>query len=326
MLSKFYKVLAMCLCGLLMIAFVGCGNTTDEDEGEEKPSEKTESVFVDPNFETGFDIYGTGINGADRELQKSIKFGEEEPDWKIAQWYSQHFLDKGEVTLNDNLFSISDTSKSVVLDRNTGAITLSMNAGEEFESVQTSVGSFWPHLLLEQNIEPVKFSECETMEAHLSFQINRALDRASDFGEDKANLQAQFAWFVYVQNVNPDSAGLGEFLWFGFNLFDPTKLYAQQVSQQDFAGGNPGNYIYAMGAADCIGTERVKVGQKSEMTVDMFEAVQVGLDAAHAAGFMSNTTLQDCAITGMNIGFEIFDVWDLSVTLYDMGVTYTPKE
>ena len=60
--------------------------------------------------------------------------------------------------------------------------------------------------------------------------------------------------------------------------------------------------------------------------MDLIAAVEKGLAAAHEAGFMTNSELEDCSITGMNIGYEMFDVWDISTTIYDMGVSYTMKE
>ncbi|MBQ2769510.1 MAG: hypothetical protein IJF44_06020 [Clostridia bacterium] len=322
-------------CGILacLLAFgCACGETdggdTDSSTGDSSTPAPQEpvgiDVFADPDFDLGFDIYGTGINGATREVQKTVAFEENKlPVWSFAQWYSEYFLDKGDMILNDSLFALEDEAKSVKVNRNTGAVSLALNGAKEYGGVQGAPDAFWPHLLLQQTNAPVKFADCETMRATLTFRMDRATDCSSQFGEVPINMQAQFAWFIYVKNVNPDSAGFGEFLWFGFNLYDPTKLYAPTVSQQDFAGGTLGNYIYAVGAANWGGGKRVKIGEKVSFDVDMFEEVEKALDVAHQAGFMSNTTLQDCAITGMNIGFEVFDVWDMAATIYDMRVYYT---
>lgn len=331
-MKKFNRLLCAAIAAIMAFAVIGCGDKNNEpDEEENKNPPVTDEVigtdvFGDVKYEKGFDIYGTGVNGANREIQKTIAFSEgNSPLWSIAQWYSEYFLDKGEVTLNERTFSVADESKSVELNRATGALTLSLDASKEYDGVQGAIGIYWPHLLIQQTAVPVKFADCESMRARLTFRMNRATDCSSKFGSIPISLQAQFAWFVYVRNVNEASDGFGEFLWFGFNLFDPTKLYAPLVSQQDFAGGNAGNYIYAMGAADCIGSERVKIGETAKLDVDMFAAVKKALGVAHNAGFMSHTELEDCAVTGMNIGFEVFDVWDMSATIYEMRVTYTEK-
>ena len=311
-------------CGFLQGNDSSTGSSSADPVVSNKPTGM--NVFKDEAYENGFNIYGTGINGATRDLQKSVTFTEgKSPVWSIAQGYSQNHLDKGEIINNANLFKIQDTSKTFQLNKKTGAITMGMNASKEFTSVQTpaSVAAFWPHLLLEQSIAPVKMKDCEAMRAYLKFRIDRATDCASLFGDVEIQMQAQFAWFIYVKNVNPDSPGYNEFLWFGFNIYNPKALYAPTVSQQDYAGGTAGNYIYSIGAAKWNNNKRVKIGDTVELNMDMFTAVQEGLDKAHAAGFMMGTTIDDVAITGMNIGFEVFDVWDIQTTIFDMGVYYT---
>lgn len=334
MATKISRLLSLLLSAALLCACAGCGekNPTDDPSGNDPT---VYEVFDDGDFGTGFDIYGTGYDDAgnvvqaERALQKTIKFGKSAPAWSIAQWYSHYKLDRSEYILNENTFSISDTSKTVAVDRKSGAITLSMNAGKEYDGIQNagSLGYYWPHLLISPTeTEPVKIADCETMTVYLDFCIDKSEHHAADFGAEKPGLQAQFAWFVYVQNLTEGSAGYGEFLWFGFNLYDPTQLYAPHNEQQDFAGGNAGNYIYTLGATECIGTSRVKVGERTGFSMDLIAAVEKGLAAAHEAGFMTNSELEDCSITGMNIGYEMFDVWDISTTIYDMGVSYTLKE
>lgn len=328
------RVLPVALCAAMAFFAVGCANGA-QGGNEGLSEEQKYEAFADSKFETGFDIYGTGYDesgnavSAERALQKTIKFGRKNAAWSIAQWYSHYKLDKSKPVLNDDEFFVSDTSKSVCVDRKTGAITLSMNAGKEYRSVQSAatLGYYWPHLLISPVATvPVKIADCATMTAHLDFCIDKSEDHAADFGAAKAGLQAQFAWFVYIQNTNAESEGYGEFLWFGFNLYDPTQLYAPHNEQQDFAGGNAGNYIYTMGANECIGSERVRVGKRTGFSVDLIAAVKQGLDTAHRAGFMTHSEAEDCSVTGMNIGFEMFDVWEISATIYDMGVSYTLKE
>ncbi len=333
------------ISGLLAIATifasaVGCdignGDSSSSDSSSDSSSTTTNAtesnkptgsnIFSDENYENGFHIYGTGINGSTRDLKKTITFKEgARPVWSVAQWFSQHHLDQGAVTDTANLFKIQDESKTFQLNKKTGAITMAMDASKEFTGVQTptSVSAFWPHLLLEQANEPIKMKDCNSMRAYLKFRIDRANDCSGQFGSVAIQMQAQFAWFIYVKNVNPASPGYNEFLWLGFNIYNPKALYAPTVSQQDYAGGTPGDYIYSLGAAKWNDNKRVKVGETVELNADMFATVQEGLDKAHAAGFMTGSTIDDVAITGMNIGFEVFDVWDMQTTIFDLGVYYT---
>ena len=40
---------------------------------------------------------------------------------------------------------------------------------------------------------------------------------------------------------------------------------------------------------------------------------------------MINTKFEDLAITGMNIGWEIFDRWDERVAIFDISIEKTTK-
>lgn len=339
-----FKLLACLLAALMLLGCAACAEPPGPDPGNggdgpvaggtedgtgggtpEKPAGK--NVFADEKYENGFTLRGTGADGYTRDVVKTYSFREDTaPVWGLAQWYSRYQLENGKETSDEEQFLISDTSKSVRVDRKTGALTLSLNGAEEFDGVQAPGSVFWPHLLLEQGVTPKRLDECETLRAQLSFTVDRAADRSASFGEIPICMQAQFAWFIYIQNVDPDSGGMGEFLWFGFNLYDPTRLYAPGTSQQDFAGGTLGNYIYTLGASESLGKESVKVGKQVSFDMDLFPAVEKALDKAHKAGFMTHTELENCAVTGMNIGFEVFDVWDISVTIHNMRVAYTDKE
>ncbi len=341
----FNKLLPLLLGFLLAFSFAGCGSdsrgtgTTGENGGgSENPPEpevKTYEVFPDAKFSTGFDILGTGytddgkIDAAERDKQKSIKFGRQEPVWHIAQWYSRNKLEKTEPIITETSFALSDSSKSVKLNRETGEITLDFDASKDFSAPQhaATLGSFWPHLLLSPtSVESVKISDCESMEVRIDFTLNKSVSHAKDFGVSSLELNSQFAWFVYVSNLNPGE-GYGEFLWLGFNLYDPKRVYAPHNAMQDNAGGVAGNYIYTFGADETIGKDKiVKVGKRTGFTMDLKVAVKTALDDAHKAGFMMHTTVDNASITGMNIGYEMFDVWELSATIHDMGVRYTKKE
>ena len=341
-MRKFVSVL---LCLLLSCAALGCGGTNNNAEGNgdsdnlppappappEPPAPTTYEVFPDAKFETGFDILGTGytdagvVDSAERVKQKSIKFGRQNPAWQIAQWYSHNKLDKSEPIITQTGFTLSDASKKVELNRESGEITLSFDASKDWTAPQhaATLGYFWPHLLLSPvAVQPVKIADCKSMEVRIDFTVNKSVNHAADFGASSLELNAQFAWFVYIVNQT-EGEGNGEFLWLGFNLYDPKAVYAPHNAMQDYAGGNPGNFIYTFGADKTIGSTPVKVGKRTGFCLDLKEAVKTALDGAHKAGFMTHTTVDNASVTGMNIGYEMFDVWEISTTIHDMGIRYT---
>ena len=62
------------------------------------------------------------------------------------------------------------------------------------------------------------------------------------------------------------------------------------------------------------------VGKTTQIDFDILPYVQNALTAAQEKGFMPGTTLQDVAITGTNIGWEVFDRWNVSITINDIGI------
>lgn len=335
------RILLLALGAILAFSLFGCGNSDsgNTDVGDNgggdtpEPEAKTYEVFPDAKFETGFDIIGTGytddgiVDSAERATQKSIKFGKSDTAWYIAQWYSHNKLEKSDYVLNEKTFSLSDKSKTIELNRENGEITLAVNAAKDFTAPQSpaTLGYFWPHLLISpKRVNSVKIADCAEMNVYIDFTVNKCVDHASEFGTAASVMNSQFAWFVYVKNTS-GGEGNGEFLWLGFNLYDPKSVYAPHNAMQDNAGGTAGNYIYTFGANETIGSNPVKVGKRTGFNIDLVKAVKEGLDGAHKAGFMTHTEVEDCSITGMNIGYEMFDVWEISTTIHDMGVSYTLK-
>ena len=328
------KSLAICALSMIMAFgafFVGCGgnenndgNTPDTGTGttdtlpNDTPQYRKVKLLTDDNFKNGFNL--RGLNSAtDSGVCKVINYGGEskKPDWSLAQWWSDYNLKDGMETITEDTYSLIDRSKTVVVDRNNGAITLGVNGAEEFETYNPVPPSMWPHLLIEQSIVGEYWlKDADKVEATLDFTVNKS----ENLRGGTQGYHAQFAWFIYVVDKNPESDGFGNFLWFGLNIFNSTQLYTTGTAQQDTAGGL-GNFIYSLGSAD-IYEGRVRVGERKSFTVDLGAHVKEALETAQSRGFMLGTTYEDCAITGMNIGWEVFDRFDVSITLHDMGINF----
>ena len=63
---------------------------------------------------------------------------------------------------------------------------------------------------------------------------------------------AQFQLFLYVQNLNTQSPGYGDMLWFGVPIFDNRRPSKEETYQRD--GGKPdasGKFIYSLPSKAC---------------------------------------------------------------------------
>ncbi|MDR1094351.1 MAG: hypothetical protein LBL66_09420 [Clostridiales bacterium] len=303
----------------LMFALLAC---TDGVPPGELPGETTERVKTvvgaidDPKFENGFNLRGLN-NATDAGVVKVVNFGDAGtiPQWNIAQWWSKHNLKDGAESVTESDYILSDASKTVTLKRKYGAISLGVRGSEEFASFNGVPPPAWPHLLIEQSLKDgMWLKDADEVAASLDFTLTKSENmRGGNLG-----FNAQFAWFIYVADQNPQSAGFGNFLWFGLNIYDSMKVYAPPVARQDTAGG-PGNYIFSVGAESFL-SARVRVGQNNRFSYDILPDIKAALAKARENGFMTGTDWRDCRLTGTNIGWEVFDRWDVDITLFSIGI------
>ena len=309
----------------------GSGDTSGDGAGDNTTGGNVSTseyikhkLLTDTKFKKGLTL--KGLNSAtDNKVIKTINYGDSSvrnPKWNVAQWWSKHNLANGVETITDDYYSLVDKSKTLAIDRTTGAITLGVKGSEEFATYNTTEPTEWPHLLIEQNITGEYWlKNADKMEAVLDFTVTQSENKRGG----TAGFHAQFAWFIYVKDMNPDSPGFGNFLWFGLNIFNSTQIYTTLYQKQDTAGGL-GDFIYSLGSAQIHPGSRVKVGERKQITVDLEEHIRNALASAQANGFMIGTTFDDCQIIGNNIGWEVFDRYDVSITLHDIGINFYNKK
>lgn len=286
----------------------------------EPPQPEYVNILSDCEFKKGFDLMG--LNGATdgTTVFKRIRYGSGlgTPQWKMAQWWCKYNLAYGVESSTVDKYVLKDDHKSVTVDIPTGDLTLALDSTADFPNVVTAAPSAWPHLLIEQALKtPVPIKGKKNLNANLSFTINKSEDKRIEGG---AMLHSQFAWFIYIVDKNENSPGYGNFLWFGLNIYDSAREVSGVHSSQDTAGG-PGNFIYSLSNADFL-QEKIEVGKKNEFSFDILPVVHTALSVAQERGFMVGTTYNDISVTGTNIGWEIFDRWDESVTIHDISLSY----
>ena len=277
-------------------------------------AETVRQVLGDREFSKGFTI--TGQQHADKPRIETFDQKEVTPLWRICQWNSKGKLENTEIA--EDTIRIFDEYKSVTLDRKTGAINLTDNAIKEWDAkLRTSQHTPWPHLLLEQSPfkNPISIAKAKNIWVEFDFEIT-VMDHQ---GEQNPDLHtAQVGWFLYLKNVNPDSPGYRDFLWFGTSLFDARVDFTKNYAAQDFAMPN-GSFIYTIGSETYL-KEKCDVGRRQKVRYDILPEIEKALKAAHAQGFMKHSQVKDLTFDGTNIGWEIPGVYNAGITLHKLSV------
>jgi len=280
--------------------------------------EKSREVLTDVKFTQGFEL-----TGPLHESPKRIEtFGQKDvkPVWRMPQWNSKGLLDR--VKTDEETISLTDDYKSVTLDRKTGAINLTVHTSKEYDTPRTSGTQPWVHLLLEQSPfkKPIKVNEAAEIWVEVEFELTEY----KEYGTQDPGLHAaQLSWFLYLKNTNRESKGFRDFVWFGLSMFDSRYDFVADYGAQDFAMPN-GSFIYSLGTRRFFDTP-VEIGKRKTIRYNILDSIYEGIETAHISGFITNTTIDDVVLDGMNIGWEVPGTYDVGVTFHKLSVKVVEK-
>lgn len=340
------KIIAAVIAGLL--TFSACTTTgnsdsnTDSDsqnsstnsslENSSNDSSEKQEKFIealrDATFQNGF-----ALNGNDRETDGTLPIGKLEygngnPIWSVGQWGSRYDLTEGTQTISDKVALVKDAAKKLQVNRSTNVLTMEVMGSLEYDELKDS-RVMWSHLLIEQaftDFTAYRLSDFQRLEASVDFSIKMANKGAIETKDPAGafpapnTLPAQFLQYFYVQNRNAQSPGFGNFLWFGLGFLDTRHESLPLSYLQDHAGGVAGNYIYCLSAETVLGPGAFQIGKTYNVNIDIIPHIEDALKKAQEHGFMLNTTLADCTITGMNIGWEVVGAWDVRSEIKNLSL------
>lgn len=275
-----------------------------------------ENVLADAGFARGLYVKGVKHEEPGRTVRftppgVTDKDEKTPPAWEIAQWHSRGCLDKTEIT--PERVTLSDAYKSVTLDRHSGAVTLTAEASREYEKPRVSAGEPWVHLLLEQGhfSQPVKCADVTAIIVEAELELMH-LEAAGV--QNPALHAAQFSWFLYLKNMEKDSPGRHDFLWFGLSFFDSRHDFTPDYAAQDFAVPD-GKFIYTVGSRHLL-AEKIAKNRRFTICRDILPDIRRAVETAHEKGFIPYTAVEDLTLDGMNIGWEITGKMDAGMRIH----------
>jgi hypothetical protein len=242
------------------------------------------------------------------------------------------------VALPGKVFLASNRYKSFEFTGD-GTATLSVNAIEEYGARYRSNGRVpWPHLLLQQNISsPIghlaasapSLADLEALDFRIAVTLRKAEHRKdASQGYDARIHAAQFLMFLSVQNLNAAKAkGYGDYYWFGIGFYDDREARPKGNRMMDGAGHaakgekkGTGKFIFNVGL-EPFSEMGLVPGRELRIQTNILPLILDGLQTAWRRGMLGDSDrLEDYKIGGMNIGWEVPGLSDVSASFRGLGL------
>ncbi len=358
MKSKIISLLLSVLC-LLTFGFGCTGGNDSGNSGSSKPSasddssststsdttsgsdsedpEPTEYSFLsDRKFENGIGIMGmsdaTGRNNFGYIDFSGKVDAEQNSVWTIGQWSgkSNLALDKQETLLSDGSYQYVAGGKKVVVNPQTGKLTLAIDATKEYDHPRQA-GEGWVHNLIEQNFKQSKnVGDVSHVYAKMKFTIDKC-DKKMTNAEFNGNLHnAQLLWYITITNMPEETiydsttktwsrGKKGDYIWFGVPLWEANSLQIKESCSYD---KGTSQFIYGLDNSWYLNVP-IEPGEECEFKFDILPYVKNALETCQQKGGMVNCTYDNLYVSYMNMGWEVPGTFDCSATFDYFDITYT---
>ncbi len=242
-----------------------------------------------------------------------------EPVWGLAQWHSRYSLaDATPEPLAAGGLRYCDAAKSITFFAadSPADFALAVRGSVEYDGQAPAAGDPWPHLLAERKllVQPA-LGQLEAVPFAVRYRLVES-QRHTPEGFDERRHTAQFVFYLTVQNLNRNSAGFGDYYWFGVPLYDaryrlPRAHKAVDVgSDRKPATGkfifNPPGEVYTRHSAHD--------GEWVTIEKDLLPLIREGLETAWQRGYLGDSrNWADYHLVAMNTGWEVTGPWDVEM-------------
>lgn len=235
------------------------------------------------------------------------------PVWEVAEWGTKFELTEADKQAADNgRVQYTNPGKSIAFARNGGDITVAMEVvtSAEYESPRKQ-NQAWPHLLIEQEFpnKPL-LNDLKGLVLQFEGRLTGAEMKMDRHDFDPGLHTAQFQLFITVQDLNPNSAYYGDYLWFGIPFYDYRHEKIPLYAAQDVGKGDAtGKFIYSVSSAD-ITDGTFHSGEWIAIEKDIYPLIKQALKLAKERGYLTGSFMEDFRLSGMNLGWEVPGTFD----------------
>ena len=285
------------------------------------------NIIRDKNFEQGF-LIGSLRDGDKSILGKLKTYGKvEEPVWTIKQWYSRYNILDGTKFIENNeaVFSsekINDSAAKVIKVNNSGGIYLECNTSLEYDKLRQGREG-WPHLLLSQDCEQVKITDCSAINISFDYEITKFKNYIPKQLEDPKLHSSAFIFYFRIKNLacGPDK---DDYFWFGIRLYDNryigqvTDTYEKKDGCKDC---NTGKFIYNPSSEYYFESKVMPdANTRTVINKDFLPLIKKGYGVAKENGYLKDSKIEDMAVSYFNLGWEITGTYDSSIYIKNFSI------
>ncbi len=283
---------------------------------------KERELIRDPHFQNGFVLLKA-------ETGRRVPYGtlvgltqDARPVWDLAQWSSKHPFELAPPRkLASGSIQYTNEGKTVTVGTpgsTDGDIALGVNASAEYGGRARKKGEPWVHLLLQQTIEhPPALADITSARFHIEARLKSS--KKIDTPDYSPGLHAaQFQVFFSVQNRNRQSAGHGQYVWFGVPLYDDRHEFPTAHKSKDTAGTNM--FIFTP-SGKTYTSQSAHSGKWITIDKDLLPLMRESLELAWKRDFLQDSkSFDDYHIAGMNIGWEVPGIFDVEMQVRNLSL------
>ena len=281
----------------------------------------TTPLLTDTRFERGFTVWSAKAGSHVKEGTIRPNKSAAKPFWGLAQWHSRFSLaDADPERLANGGLRFSDTAKSVTFYPAGGEadIAFGLNGILEYEGRAPKPGDPWPHLLAERKLaaQPA-LAELEALPFFVQYRlVKEEVSRPKGFTPRRHT--AQFVFYITVQNRNSESAGFGDYYWFGVPMYDTRQRIPKAHKAMDVGSDRKpatGKFIFNPGG-DKYTSQSAHDRDWVTIDRDLLPLVREGLEAAWERGYLRDShDPSDYRLGGMNTGWEVTGPIDVEMQI-----------
>lgn len=340
--------------------FSGCGgneslsdsqalsSSLEETSGESKNYEMDDEgnyvyeLFLDPKFETGFSVgaAGKGVDSYPLDYNMFLP-GSKTYSWLCSQWgckygfgdsYGSSLItghDPYELECIDGEYQFEcydeagRLSHALRVNPTIGKITMDMNASVEYTEngvivPRSSGNEYWCHILLSQGfVEQPLIQKLEKLVLTADVTINKCTDMHPQGTYNPSLHAAQFLMYLVVKSTKDT-----EYMWFGIPFFDNRYPFMEEYTQID---GVENKFLYQV-PASAFAPEGSMEGTTMNIELNLIPFFERALELAQTqyARFTSSTA-DDLYVSGMNVGWELPGVFDVSASIQNYSLKAISK-